>query len=117
MAKEDNLKPQWKKGQSGNPNGRPKNSLNIKKIILEMLALEEKIVNPITKNEVKLNQLQIIVIAHIKKSRKGDVRSTEWLSENGFGKVTDRVEIAADASSVDFRTWFNFKHDSDKTKD
>jgi len=28
MAKEDNLKPAWDKGESGNPNGRPKGSKN-----------------------------------------------------------------------------------------
>ena len=91
MANEQNLKPFQKGNKMGK--GRPKNSLNIKKSILEMLALEEDTVNPITKMDVKLNQLQIIILAHVKKSRLGDVRSTEWLTDNGFGKLTERLEV------------------------
>ena len=40
----ENLKPAWKKGESGNPNGRPKGSLNrstIAKKWLEVFSQEE----------------------------------------------------------------------------
>ena len=92
MAKEDIVKHQFEKGNKIGK-GRPKNSLNIKKAILKILALEENTVNPITKKDVRLNQLEIIILAHVKKSRLGDVRSTEWLTENGFGKLTERLEV------------------------
>ena len=47
MAKEDNLK-SWKKGQSGNPKGRPKGSPNLKKLYMDLLMLENEVMNPIT---------------------------------------------------------------------
>ena len=51
MAKNDVIKHQWRKGQSGNPNGRPKGAPNRSKIILDILSLKQKAVNPITNEE------------------------------------------------------------------
>mgnify|MGYP003122661509 FL=1 len=92
MANEENLKP-FEKGKSGNPNGRPKGAPNRSKTILDILSLEQKAVNPITKNEETLNQLQLIVLAMLKKARAGEVRAAQWLVDNGYGKLMENFEV------------------------
>jgi len=92
MANEENLNP-FKKGKSGNPKGRPKGAPNRSKTILDILSLEQKVVNPITKNEENLNQWQLIVLAMLKKARAGGVREAEWLSNNGYGKLMENLEV------------------------
>ena len=93
MAKNDVIKHQWRKGQSGNPNGRPKGAPNRSKIILDILSLKQKAVNPITNEEEDLNQWQLIVLSMLKKAKAGGVREAEWLSENGYGKLKESVEV------------------------
>ena len=93
MAKNDVIKHQWKKGQSGNPNGRPKGVPNRSKIILDILSLKQKAVNPITNEEEDLNQWQLIVLSMLKKAKAGGVREAEWLSENGYGKLRESIEV------------------------
>lgn len=92
MANEENLKA-FKKGKSGNPKGRPKGVPNRSKTILDILSLEQKAVNPITKNEEILNQFQLVVLAMLKKARTGDVRAAQWLLDNGYGKLIENFEV------------------------
>ena len=68
MAKNDVIKHQWKKGQSGNPKRGSKGAPNRSKIILDILSVEQKAVNPITNKEENLNQWQLIVLAMLKKA-------------------------------------------------
>jgi hypothetical protein len=48
MAKEDIVNNRYKKGESGNLNGRPKGSLNRKTVAREYLAFPQEEVNPLT---------------------------------------------------------------------
>ena len=91
MANEENLKPFQKGNKMGK--GRPKNSLNRTKTILDILSLEQVAVNPVTKKEETLNQYQLIVLAMLKKARAGDVRAAQWIDERGFGKLTENYEV------------------------
>ena len=93
MAKNDVIKHQWKKGQSGNPKRGSKGAPNRSKIILDILSVEQKAVNPITNKEENLNQWQLIVLAMLKKAQAGGVREAEWLSENGYGKLRESIEV------------------------
>lgn len=43
MAKEDNLKPAWSQGESGNPNGRPKGSRNRSTIARQWLEVNQSL--------------------------------------------------------------------------
>ena len=47
MAKEDNLIP-FQKGESGNPNGRPKGSRNRATIVRQWLEVNRESFNPLT---------------------------------------------------------------------
>lgn len=91
MANEENLKPFQKGNKFGK--GRPKGSPNRSKTILDILSLEQDAVNPITKNEEKLNQYQLIGLAMLKKARSGDVRAAQWLVDNGYGKQVETYQV------------------------
>ena len=47
MKKEDNLIP-FQKGESGNPNGRPKGSRNRSTIVRQWLEVIQQVNNPVT---------------------------------------------------------------------
>jgi hypothetical protein len=84
MAKEDNLKP-FKKGQTGNPNGRPKgSSLRDIKVVLQDLLSQEK-------NGTQLIDGLMSVV--VNKALKGDLKAVDMLLSYTFGKATQRTEI------------------------
>jgi hypothetical protein len=75
MANEKNLK-SYKKGQSGNPNGRPRKLPALDKLMADVLG-EEK--DGITAGEAILKALRL-------KATKGDVRAAEVLLDRAYGK-------------------------------
>lgn len=77
MANEKNLKP-FKKGQSGNPGGRPK-----WKHITEILKSE--------KNQEKLEEMVNVVFDL---ALKGDMRAVEYISDRLEGKVAHRLQVS-----------------------
>lgn len=92
MANEQNLKP-YAKGQTGNPNGRPKGSRNRSTIVREMLEteLEEKDDdgNP-TGRMVKA--VDLMTKAQLIKALTGDSKAFELLMDSCYGKMTDKVQ-------------------------
>jgi len=103
MANEQNLKP-FKKGQSGNPNGRPKGSLNRSTIARKWLDTNKNQVNPITNVEEQLTQEDLMTLALIKKANKGDVQAYKQLMDSAYGKATSSVDInSSEGISVDFK--------------
>tara|TARA_B100000902_G_scaffold362931_1_gene381634 strand:- start:5369 stop:5707 length:339 start_codon:yes stop_codon:yes gene_type:complete len=109
MSKEDIKKHQFKKGQSGNPKGRPKGSPNLKRLYMDLLMLENEVMNPITGKAEKLNQFQQIAIAQIREARKGNTTAQEKVMERFLGKNKEIVDINGDVPSIDLRKLFNFK--------
>lgn len=102
MANEQNLK-SFKKGQSGNPNGRPKGSLNrstIAKKWLEVLSQEE-----LEDGEVKwLSNEEAMTLSLIKKARNGDVNAYKALMDSAYGTAKDTVDINSNEKrSIDFK--------------
>jgi hypothetical protein len=75
MANEKNLK-SYKKGESGNPNGRPRKLPALDKLMADVLG-EEK--DGITAGEAILKALRA-------KATKGDVRAAEVLLDRAYGK-------------------------------
>ncbi len=74
-----NLK-SWQKGTSGNPNGRPKGSRNVKNIIRDLLTDENSYSKlPITAPEGIQTPLEAIIYALMIKSINGDVRASDVL--------------------------------------
>jgi hypothetical protein len=80
-----NNKP-FKKGQSGNPNGRPKKLPELDKLLADVLG-EEK--DGMTAAEAILKALR-------RRAVKGDVRAIEVMFDRAYGKA--RQTIAADVN-------------------
>lgn len=84
----ENLQP-FKKGVSGNPNGRPKKLPQLDKLLADVLG-EEK--DGVTAAEAILKALRA-------KAAKGDIRAAEVLLDRGYGKAKQTVEHQGDAVS------------------
>jgi len=94
MANGDNIKPyEFKKGQSGNPKGRPVGSKNRSTIAKKWLETIENVKNPITGEFEELTQEDIGTLALIKKMRSGDVRAYNSLMDSAFGKPNETSNI------------------------
>jgi hypothetical protein len=95
MANEKNLK-HFKKGQSGNPKGRPLKLPALDKLMADVLG-EEK--DGITAGEAILKALRA-------KATKGDVRAAEVLLDRAYGKPkqTHDTNITSSEPLVIIRT-------------
>ncbi len=93
MANEDNIKKhEFKKGQSGNPAGRPKGSLNRSTIARKWLKAARKGKNPISGEDEVLTQEDIITLALIRKAMDGDVSAYKALMDSGYGTAKDTID-------------------------
>jgi len=99
MAGFKDIEPRWKKGESGNPYGKPKGKRNRSTIIREWLQVEQKFKNPITGKEEILEQQDIMTLALIKKAREGDVSAYRELMDGGYGKVDQNVKLTGDLNT------------------
>ena len=103
MANEDNIKKyEFKKGQSGNPKGRPVGSKNRSSIVKKCLETVEKAKNPISGELEDLSQEDMITLAILKKARTGDVRAYKELMDSLYGTAKDTIDINASTTGIDF---------------
>ena len=94
MAGADNIKKhEFKKGQSGNPAGRPVGSKNRSTIAKKWLETPEQFKNPITGEIEELTQEDIGTLALIKKMRSSDVRAYESLMDSAYGKAVQTNDV------------------------
>ena len=91
MANEENLKP-FKKGESGNPKGRPKGSKNRSTIAKRWLEILEKAKNPISGKDEELSQEDMITLAMLSKARSGDVNAYKALMDSAFGSPIQQID-------------------------
>lgn len=89
MAAKDIEKHQFKKGQSGNPNGRPKKLPELDILLADVLGEEKD----------GIEAAKAILMALRAKATKGDVRAAEVLLDRAYGKP--KQEIAATLASTD----------------
>lgn len=73
---------QFRKGESGNPNGRPKKLPELEKLLAEVLG-EEK--DGVTAAEAILKKLRQMATA-------GNLRAAEILLDRGYGKPKQKIE-------------------------
>ena len=77
MPKPENIEPhKFKKGQSGNPNGRPRKLPELNKIMADILGDEK---NGLTTAERILKAIEA-------KALRGDIKAAEMLLDRGYGK-------------------------------
>lgn len=91
MANEENLRP-FEKGESGNPNGRPKGSRNRSTIIRELLEALFNGKDPLTGEERQDNYESVISRSMIKKAMDGDVSAYNAIMDSAYGKARQTVE-------------------------
>ena len=92
MAKEDNLKPAWKKGESGNPKGYPKGQKNRSTIARRWLEVNQSLKNPLTGEQETMSQEDLATLALIKKAREGDVYAYKALMDSAYGSPVQQID-------------------------
>jgi hypothetical protein len=92
MAGKGQIEPRWEKGESGNPNGRPKGSKNRSTIARQWLETTQKAKNPITGVEEILTQEDLGTLAMVKKMREGDVSAYKELMNSAYGAPLQQIE-------------------------
>lgn len=93
MPNPENLKP-FKKGESGNPNGRPKKLPPIKELIEKTLGEEKN----------GLTGIDAIFKVLLSKAVKGDLKASQMLLDYYYGKATQKTEITgAEGEKIEFK--------------
>ena len=88
-------KTQFKKGESGNPNGKPKGTKSLSTIILEMESEEFDWSHvPVKPSDLDIIKAigapwRAIVYTAIAQSLTGNVKAMEWLRKAGYGDKLD----------------------------
>lgn len=89
MPKPENVIPhKWKKGQTGNPNGRPRKLPELKELLANVLGEEKD----------GKTRAERIIEAACKKAEKGDIRAGEWLFDRGWGKAAVNVDLTGEVN-------------------
>lgn len=95
VTKEDkiaNLK-SFKKGDHGNPNGRPKGVKNRSTILKKWIEVTAKLKNPVTgKDEIGTVEDKVN-LALITKALSGDVQAIKEINDTLYGKIPNKDEL------------------------
>ncbi len=83
MPKEDT---QWKKGQSGNPAGRPKKAVCIPDL-LKKISDEE--------SGSDMNKLEVVLRVIYKKAVSGDLQCAQFIADRMEGKPRQAMDITS----------------------
>jgi len=92
MAGYKDIKPNWEKGESGNPAGRPKGSRNRSTIARHWLEVNQSLKNPLTGEQETMSQEDLMTLALIKKAREGDVNAYKALMDSGYGAPLQQID-------------------------
>lgn len=108
QSKNKNLKRgNFKKGQSGNPNGRPKGVRNFKTVIEEIFALpidtlEEDLKLKILGLNPKIKTIEDAFNARlVVDALEGDSYSKKEILERIHGKVTDKLDANVNTNNIE----------------
>ena len=100
----------FKKGQSGNPNGRPKGARGLSTILREMLDEDIKVIE--NGVEVRKQFKDVIVRKLLKKANDGDLRAIEQIFDRLEGKPKQEIEQTTIKRVIDWGIDANDKDES-----
>ena len=83
MAGKGQIQPRWKKGESGNPKGRPKKIPELRELLANVLGDEKD----------GKTAAEAILMALRNKAIKGDVRAAELLLDRAYGKARQDFDM------------------------
>ncbi|NDG33169.1 hypothetical protein EB118_24260 [bacterium] len=109
MGGRGKIEPRWKKGETGNPNGRPKKLPEIDKLLAEVLGEEKE----------GINAAQAILIMLRSKASKGDIRAAQLLLDRAYGKAKQQIDVTSQGDKVTVPTIIfsdGTKKDADTSK-
>lgn len=86
------IEPRWKKGESGNPKGRPKGAKTRATIVKKWLEAAMNVTDPVTKIKKKGTIEDNMVIAMIARALGGDVPAFNSLMDSAYGKPTQKID-------------------------
>lgn len=102
MPSPKNLMPSWGKGESGNPNGRPKGAISLVKLLNDLLNKEIDHPDYTERDEhgaptrKKMTVAQGIVLALVAKAIQGDTKALQMIMERTDGKVLEMLSSAVE---------------------
>ena len=79
----------WKKGESGNPKGRPK--------LPSMKTIMESVLGDIKDGK---SAAEAIMMAMRNKAIKGDVRAAEFIINRAYGQAKENIELSGSTNVV-----------------
>lgn len=83
MRKPPPVETRFKKGQSGNPKGRPKKMPELEAILIKVLSEERD----------GMSAMEAIIRRLRSQAANGNTKAAEILMERGYGKVTQKLEV------------------------
>lgn len=106
-----NIKPRWKKGESGNPNGRPKKPVlqmrvqgyklaEINDTIQAMCSMDIQQLTEIWQNPKSTVLEKTIASALRKGIEKGNLQSVETLLNRVYGKPKEQMDITTNGETI-----------------
>lgn len=88
----------FKKGQSGNPAGRPKGAKNRSTLLKELLELTVRsktgmMKHPLDPSKKSIDYQTAVMVALIKKAMSGDVKAIQEIQDTMYGKIKDETDV------------------------
>lgn len=84
MANESNLRPAWRKGESGNPKGRPKQLPELRPMLARLLS------EPTPEG---VEAAELILRSLIAEAAKGNTRAAELILRRAYGDAPRLIEL------------------------
>ena len=88
----DHLEPyKWKKGESGNPLGRPKGEVNLS------MRLRKQLLEALPDCKTDAVKADLVILALVEEARSGNIQAIQMILDRLEGKVTDKVDVTGAA--------------------